>query len=128
MKVGGNQKAREFLDSQPDYDDAMSIQQKYNTKAAALYRDKISTLAQGKPWSIETSPAQNYTGSFSSSSHRQSKNTNGSVSSSKSYHDIGGSGGYQDSASYQNFNSAEFRDEKESFFSRKQEENASRPA
>lgn len=47
MKVGGNQRAREFFDAQPDYDDGMSIPQKYNTKAAALYRDKISTLAQG---------------------------------------------------------------------------------
>lgn len=42
MKVGGNRKAREFLESQPDWDDSMSIQQRYNTSAAALYRDKVS--------------------------------------------------------------------------------------
>lgn len=44
MKVGGNYKARIFLEDQPDWDDKMSIQQKFNTKAAALYRDKVCYL------------------------------------------------------------------------------------
>lgn len=138
MKVGGNQRAREFLDAQSDYDDTMSIQQKYNTKAAALYRDKISTLAQGKPWSIETSAAQNYSGSLvtGSSSHSSSRSNNSSsISSSKSYQDFSGNGsggGYQNGGSgsdggYQNFNTPEFRDQKESFFNRLQDENLSRP-
>jgi hypothetical protein len=39
--VGGNRKAREFFESQPDWDNTMSLQQRYNTKAAALYRDKV---------------------------------------------------------------------------------------
>jgi ADP-ribosylation factor GTPase-activating protein 1 len=41
LQAGGNQKAREFFDSQDTWDDTLSIQQKYNTKAAALYRDKV---------------------------------------------------------------------------------------
>jgi ADP-ribosylation factor GTPase-activating protein 1 len=41
MKVGGNRKAKLFFESQADYKPGMSIQQKYNTKAAALYRDKV---------------------------------------------------------------------------------------
>lgn len=41
MKVGGNRKAREFFEAQSDWDDSMTISQKYNTKAAALYRDKV---------------------------------------------------------------------------------------
>jgi ADP-ribosylation factor GTPase-activating protein 1 len=41
MKVGGNDKARDFFDTQDDYSSSMSIQQKYNTRAAALYRDKV---------------------------------------------------------------------------------------
>lgn len=136
MKVGGNQKAREFFDSQPDYDDTMSIQQKYNTKAAALYRDKIATLAQGKPWSAETSSASNYSSSsLTTNSHRttsmSSRNTNGQQNTATA--DSNSSRGYQDfdddgaQGSYQNFNTPEFRDQKESFFNRKQEENASRP-
>jgi len=44
MKVGGNQKAREFFNSQPDYQKSMSLLEKYNTKAAALYRDKVISL------------------------------------------------------------------------------------
>lgn len=44
MKVGGNSKAKEFLESQEDYDSKMGIQQKYNTAAAALYRDKVRII------------------------------------------------------------------------------------
>ena len=44
MKVGGNRKAQEFFDSQPDYKPGMSLQEKYNSRAAALYRDKVSTI------------------------------------------------------------------------------------
>lgn len=110
----------------------MSIQQKYNTKAAALYRDKIASLAQGKSWSEETSKATNYSGSLVSdtqkhSSSRSSNNTSinnqrNNVETSKSYQDLGDAAG-----GYQNFNSNEFRNQKETFFNRIQEENASRP-
>lgn len=43
MKVGGNRKAKEFFESQPDYKPGMSLQEKYNSRAAALYRDKVNT-------------------------------------------------------------------------------------
>lgn len=43
MKVGGNRKAQEFFNSQPDYKQGMSLQEKYNSRAAALYRDKVSS-------------------------------------------------------------------------------------
>lgn len=126
--MGGNQKAREFFENQPDYDDTMSIQQKYNTKAAALYRDKISTLAQGKSWSEETSTASNFNSSLATDSHRSSgsRSSNGqrnsAEKSSNSYQDFDDNAG-----GYQNFNSPDFRDQKESFFNRIQEENATRP-
>ena len=41
MKVGGNSKAREFLEAQSDWDETASFQQRYNSKAAALLRDKV---------------------------------------------------------------------------------------
>ena len=41
MKVGGNRKATEFFNSQSDYKPGMSLQEKYNSRAAALYRDKV---------------------------------------------------------------------------------------
>ncbi|XP_075032805.1 ADP-ribosylation factor GTPase-activating protein 1 isoform X4 [Mixophyes fleayi] len=61
MKVGGNGKFRQFLESQEDYDACWSLQEKYNSKAAALYRDKIATLSEGREWSEDTSPARNWT-------------------------------------------------------------------
>ena len=51
MKAGGNRQALEFFKSQPDFSPGMSIQEKYNTKAAALYRDKVSTIV----WNVEGS-------------------------------------------------------------------------
>lgn len=42
MKVGGNKRAHEFFSSQSDITDGMTISEKYNSKAAALYRDKVS--------------------------------------------------------------------------------------
>lgn len=47
MKLGGNRRAREFLESQDDWDSNLSLSDKYNTRAAALLRDKVS---QFKPY------------------------------------------------------------------------------
>uniref|UniRef100_A0A8C9XF35 ADP-ribosylation factor GTPase-activating protein 1 n=1 Tax=Sander lucioperca TaxID=283035 RepID=A0A8C9XF35_SANLU len=74
MKAGGNGKFRIFLELQDDYDPTWNLQEKYNSKAAALFRDQVVTLAEGKEWSIETSPARNWTSpqpkTSLSSSHR----------------------------------------------------------
>lgn len=42
MKMGGNRKFRMFLELQDDYDPSWNLQEKYNSKAAALFRDKVS--------------------------------------------------------------------------------------
>nr|XP_033819204.1 ADP-ribosylation factor GTPase-activating protein 1 [Geotrypetes seraphini]XP_033819205.1 ADP-ribosylation factor GTPase-activating protein 1 [Geotrypetes seraphini] len=60
MKAGGNAKFRQFLEFQDDYDSCWTMQEKYDSKAAALYRDKIATVAEGKDWSVETSAARNW--------------------------------------------------------------------
>lgn len=44
LQVGGNKRAKEFLKGQSDYDHHAPLQQKYNTRAAALYRDKVNEL------------------------------------------------------------------------------------
>lgn len=49
MKVGGNAKFRAFLESQDDYDPCWSLQDKYNSKAAALFRDKVGVPELGRP-------------------------------------------------------------------------------
>lgn len=124
MKVGGNAKAREFFDSQDDWDETMSIQQRYNSQAAALYRDKISTLAQGKEWNIKKAMAT--IGKSASLPHSKSAGALSSASyqtNSGSYQDGGGSG----NIGYQNINTQEFRDQKDTFFNRIQMENASKP-
>ncbi|XP_055685797.1 ADP-ribosylation factor GTPase-activating protein 1 [Lutzomyia longipalpis] len=127
MKVGGNRRAREFFDSQPDWDETLPIQQRYNSRAAALYRDKINSLAQGKPWDESSASAKAQTAATSSLSYSHSE---GAISANSGYDSY--SGGYQDGGGgggggYQNFNSQEFKDQKETFFNKKQQENASRP-
>ncbi|KAB0404625.1 hypothetical protein E2I00_017072, partial [Balaenoptera physalus] len=78
MKAGGNAKFREFLECQEDYDPCWSLQEKYSSKAAALFRDKVATLAEGREWSLESSPAQNWTPprpkTLPSSAHRAQEN------------------------------------------------------
>ncbi|XP_055077859.1 ADP-ribosylation factor GTPase-activating protein 1 isoform X2 [Periophthalmus magnuspinnatus] len=79
MKAGGNRKFRMFLELQDDYDPNWNLQEKYNSRSAALFRDKVATLAEGKEWSIETSSAKNWTSpqpkTSLSSSHRSSGTT-----------------------------------------------------
>ncbi|XP_060809589.1 ADP-ribosylation factor GTPase-activating protein 1 isoform X2 [Amyelois transitella] len=98
MMVGGNAKAREFLESQPDYKPDMSIPQKYNTKAAAMYRQKIIALAEGRSWSPtdykpetverpEWSPSRD---NFSSGDNFQTSGSDNNIS----YHSEYGSGRY----------------------------------
>ncbi|KAK9892244.1 hypothetical protein WA026_019045 [Henosepilachna vigintioctopunctata] len=125
MKVGGNRKARVFFESQSDYDDNMPISQKYNTKAAALYRDKISALAQGKSWDISKSPAQNFSPGIQTSASSPNLRKSGSNSSitNSSYHSSCDTyqGGYQNS-----YNVNDIKEQKEAYFSKIQCENATR--
>uniref|UniRef100_A0A224XQ78 Putative adp-ribosylation factor gtpase activator n=1 Tax=Panstrongylus lignarius TaxID=156445 RepID=A0A224XQ78_9HEMI len=121
MKIGGNKKAREFFDSQDDWDDTLPIQRKYNCRAAALYRDKISSLAQGKEWNISTANIENY--NYSSQNKIEENYDNSSQYSYQGYD----SQCYNDGP-YQNFSTPEFKDEKDAFFNRKQQENAARPS
>ena len=124
MKVGGNQRAREFFEDQPDWHENQTIQQRYNSRAAALYRDKIATLAAGKPWSEETSSAKNHSSVGMGSQHSSSS----SMHQSKSVGSLSSSANYQQSdGGYQQFNTQEFKDQKEEFFGRKQAENMARP-
>lgn len=137
MKAGGNRKARLFFESQDDYHEGMSISEKYNSKAAALYRDKILHEAQGKPWSVETSSARNYVSSV----------VQGRLSSSSSYPRFdggseGGSGAHRlpsmhsyasnsmsmDTALDSNQDEiAQIAQSRNDFFTRRQTENANRP-
>ncbi|XP_034232196.1 ADP-ribosylation factor GTPase-activating protein 1 isoform X2 [Thrips palmi] len=123
MKAGGNRNAREFLEAQDDWDDSMPIQRRYNSKAAALYRDKISSLAQGKDWSPSKSQAQNYSSPAMSRSSSLTENGSNYGGSSGSYqssgYQSGGNGGYQSPDG--------FKSDKEAFFARRQVENAGRP-
>jgi len=130
MKTGGNRKARLFLEAQDDWNDTAPISQKYQSRAAALLKDKIMVESQGGSWSIETSSARNHSKSSKSSSSKTSSSS--MMSKSKTYSDnisSGGGGGYN---SYQNggdipdLNSVEFKREKEDFFDRIQRDNATR--
>ena len=48
-QAGGNSKAKAFFKSQPDFRADMSIQEKYNSRAAALYRDKVWFIPRSGP-------------------------------------------------------------------------------
>ncbi|XP_004346709.1 ADP-ribosylation factor GTPase activating protein 1 [Capsaspora owczarzaki ATCC 30864] len=135
MKAGGNAAAREFLSSQPDWRNDASIEQKYNTMPAALYRDKLSAAAEGRSWNINSarqtvvvygapsatasrtaSPAQSSLDNFYASSSNAASST--SLGSNSKH---GSSGNmYSESAIQQSISG------KDDFFKRKQSENAMR--
>ncbi|KAK8768893.1 hypothetical protein V5799_014633 [Amblyomma americanum] len=127
MRIGGNDKARRFLEAQPDWDPCAPLAQRYDSKAAALYRDKIATEAQGKTWSAETSSGRHHvTRTFPKSSSgpdlkQQSYATSRFDDSGSRPEDW--SGGYQ---SY-NFSSEQVASHRDDFFSRVQAQNAMRP-
>lgn len=102
MKVGGNSKAREFFESQPDFRPDWLIIEKYNSKAAALLRDKVDTEAKGKVWSYENSPARNYQPAMLSTSSNSMINKNPSANSmrdgSGSQNNLDDFDGFQNSA------------------------------
>ncbi|KAI9275399.1 hypothetical protein BY458DRAFT_507336 [Sporodiniella umbellata] len=50
MELGGNQKAKEFFNSQPDYSSSMPMKEKYHSQFAELYRDKLTAEAEGRSW------------------------------------------------------------------------------
>ncbi|XP_060176827.1 ADP-ribosylation factor GTPase-activating protein AGD7-like [Lycium barbarum] len=49
MELGGNDKLNKFM-APYGIPKETDIVTKYNTKAASIYRDRIQTLAEGKPW------------------------------------------------------------------------------
>nr|XP_057910473.1 ADP-ribosylation factor GTPase-activating protein 1 isoform X4 [Doryrhamphus excisus] len=92
MKAGGNGKFHLFLELQDDYNPNWTLQEKYNSRAAALFRDKVATLAEGKEWSIETSSAKNWTSpqpktSLSSSHRSGGPGTTSAASGDKAFED-----------------------------------------
>uniref|UniRef100_A0A914WXJ8 ADP-ribosylation factor GTPase-activating protein 1 n=1 Tax=Plectus sambesii TaxID=2011161 RepID=A0A914WXJ8_9BILA len=80
MKAGGNGHAKQFFKAHSDYRENWNLQEKYNSKTAALLRDKVATEAEGREWSEETSSAKSYAPNALQSSYSGSSS---SYSSSK---------------------------------------------
>jgi len=129
MKCGGNGAAKRFFENEPDYDPNWSFTAKYNSRAAAFLRDKISTEAAGNRWDRSSSSAASYKPSLAASSssalthgNKVIQSSGGSVSGS-SYQD----GGRSATQSYGVYNSEQFKSSRDSFFEKRQNENAIRP-
>lgn len=130
MRVGGNKRARVFLESQSDWSPGAPLSAKYNSKAAALYKDKIATESQGGEWSESTSAAKNHRSTYVAPStggggeQSYSGTKGGGITSSQSFTSGSQSNGYQNAPP--DFVSKEFKSQKEDFFSKKQTENSMR--
>ncbi|XP_071483753.1 ADP-ribosylation factor GTPase-activating protein 1-like isoform X2 [Diadema antillarum] len=145
MKAGGNNVAREFMKSQPDYDPNWTFHEKYNSKAAALFRDKVTTEAAGETWSEETSKARNHIPYVAKKTSSNSSLSSGSIHHSSSSPNFGGgkgggggggynsggamtSGGGSDDWNMQyGMSKTELSSKRDDFFDRKLAENANRP-
>eukprot|EP01135_Chromosphaera_perkinsii_P011104 Nk52_evm13s2340 gene=Nk52_evmTU13s2340 len=135
MKVGGNDLARKFLQGYEDYRAVEhDITRKYDTHAAQQYREKITAMAEGRPWTPSapsksfakkqmgdlrsTSSSPGGSGGFARSGSRGGM---GSGARSSAFGNGSGAGGYQDMSAYQKSAAG-----KEDFFAKKQFENANR--
>ncbi|KAI6183034.1 Arf-GAP domain-containing protein [Aphelenchoides bicaudatus] len=106
MKAGGNQRAQEFFETQKDYQPTWNIYDKYNSRAAALLRDKVSCEAEGKQWSMESSAAKGYQPTLGSHSSNQSLKSKGSDRNiNSSYYGGGTDEGFQNSSSGADYSS-----------------------
>jgi len=93
MKVGGNSCMKDFLQDRSAPSGA--IQAKYNSKQAALYKDKILVESQGGIWDEEKSPAQKHVAMGGGSSSLASKKSgNGYSGGGGGSHEGGGGGGF----------------------------------
>ncbi|XP_074603127.1 ADP-ribosylation factor GTPase-activating protein 1-like [Brevipalpus obovatus] len=123
MKAGGNKKAKEFLSSQADWDFGMPLSERYNTLAAALYRDKLQTEALGKTWSAETSSAKNYESRVIPKHSRKQAPSSSQQKQQSTWNEK-----EWEESSYQSYNPEKINAQKEEFFARKTAENSSRSA
>ncbi|KAK4348518.1 hypothetical protein RND71_031273 [Anisodus tanguticus] len=144
MELGGNENFNKFVLNYgiPKETDIVT---KYNTKAASIYRDKIQTLAEGKPWrdppvvkeTLKMGPTSNSTSrnggwdSWDNDDHNTSSRDlrrNNTVGDFRS----GGSSGGAPSRSRSSVDISREQYEasaanKDNFFTRKMAENESRP-
>ncbi|KAJ1987946.1 Zn finger-containing GTPase- Activating Protein for ARF [Dimargaris cristalligena] len=56
MQLGGNKKALAFFKSQPDYENGMSIQDKYNSDFAEQWRQKLNAECEGRSYTLTSAP------------------------------------------------------------------------
>lgn len=130
MKAGGNRKARDFFEDHDDWHPKASLSERFNSKAAALYRDKIATEAAGKTWSEEKSSASGYVSSVipkSATTGNLNSSSNGSARPKKVASTVAGNNDWSQDTYQGGADMDHIKREKEDFFSRRQNENATRP-
>ncbi|GIL77952.1 hypothetical protein Vretimale_6516 [Volvox reticuliferus] len=134
MQLGGNAKLNAFL-KQYGVEKNMDIRDKYNTRAAEFYREKLRASVEGRDY---TPPSPSEVGAPVPTS---SPRTNSTASVGKRKDDgwgdwggqetasggSGASGGFTNRSEYSRAQLEASAAGKESFFARKMQENASRP-
>ncbi|KAJ2865363.1 Zn finger-containing GTPase- Activating Protein for ARF, partial [Coemansia asiatica] len=99
MELGGNAKANAFFRTQPDYKDGMSIKDKYNSRFAELWRQKLTAECEGRVW---TAPPAGSTISPPARSNTSSPAFLGSVSNSSAQRKAFGSSALSSSPAFGN--------------------------
>ncbi|KAJ8532957.1 hypothetical protein K7X08_015846 [Anisodus acutangulus] len=135
MELGGNENFNKFV-FQYGIPKETDIITKYNTKAASIYRDRIQTLAEGKPWRDPPVVKETLKGTTSSSKdHWDSWDINDCKDMRRNqtvgdFRSGGGGGGPTRSRSSVDISKEQYEASaanKDNFFARKMAENESRP-
>lgn len=142
MQMGGNGRLNSFL-KQYGIDKDMDIKEKYNSKAAEIFREMLKADVDGRPYSPpppSAVPPPSTTGASAGSNYSARSSVTSSVANSrnastKNLDDWGdwdadksnASSGFTNKSEYTRSQLETSAANKESFFARRMEENASRP-
>ncbi|CAB4394029.1 ArfGap-domain-containing protein [Rhizophagus irregularis] len=120
MKLGGNTEWREFCEASSEYYPEMSLKDKYHSKFATEYREKLTAKCEGRKWTPSAQSSGKMPSRPSSSNSNRSSNRNSvgaaSVRPTSSYQSNGSSGDLSSLNNSNSFSSSGNKTKNEEYF------------
>ncbi|RIA89942.1 hypothetical protein C1645_771094 [Glomus cerebriforme] len=135
MKLGGNTEWREFCETSSEYYPEMTLKDKYHSRFATEYREKLTAKCEGRKWTPSSqssgrTPSRPSSSNSNRTSIQSSSNRNsGSVrpTSFQSYQSNGSNGDLNSLNSSNNFSSSDNKTRNEEYFANLGRTNEIRP-
>lgn len=129
MQYGGNKKCLDFFKAHPDWRQGMTIQEKYESEFAKLYKDKLQAECDGRPWTMPTrtySPRPVVRPHVSESSNNNNNNNVGGGGNNWNARPNGSGGNIGSNCSMSGIGPKTDKERNEEYFQKKGQENDTR--